>query len=70
MAKSTLVKSLPDEMVFKHSYLLGDALYYSKYRLQIRKYLGPTSTDNVLSFLMVICSFKIRLISVKFNLVI
>jgi tRNA (guanine10-N2)-methyltransferase len=30
-----------------------DSRYYSKYNLQARKYLGPTSTDNVLAFLMV-----------------
>jgi tRNA (guanine10-N2)-methyltransferase len=32
---------------------IENALYYSQYSLQKRKYLGPTSTDNVLSFLMV-----------------
>lgn len=30
-----------------------EAKFYSKYNLQTRKYLGPTSTDNVLGFIMV-----------------
>jgi hypothetical protein len=29
------------------------AIYFAKYQLSGRKYLGPTSTDNVLAFLMV-----------------
>ena len=27
--------------------------YYSKYNLPGRKYLGPTTTDNILAFVMV-----------------
>jgi tRNA G10 N-methylase Trm11 len=44
----------------------SSALYYSKYHLRSRKYLGPTSTDNVLAFVMV-CIFLCRQILDKFN---
>jgi hypothetical protein len=39
---------------------LDDPLFFSKYNLNTRKYLGPTSTDNVLGFIMV-------KLNVKFN---